>query len=213
MKLVDHVRWHVCEGHERLFRRLPPFSLSLCRVPVFFPRQETENARPPRARGACVLADKRETLELYISILGLDKRDRRESLQPWTLGASRGIGAHGNSWEEDRGRNWMEREREGRRGDGFVVFLLFYRSFWAPLPEKGAKDLDNEERSFWWFRFRKFRRSISQSHAVENVCMGIYSFWQHDDRESFLSVEKLFLKMNFTNPAIILRTCLVELIF
>lgn len=103
-----------------------------------------------------MLADKRETLELYISILGLDKRDTRESLQPWTLGASRGIGAHGNSWEEDRGRNWMEREREGRRGDGFVVFLLFYRSFWAPLPKKEAKDLITKNDLFDDFGFESF---------------------------------------------------------
>lgn len=168
MKLVDHVRWHVCEGHERLFRRLPPFSLSLCRVPVFFPRQETENARPPRARGACVLADKRETLELYISILGLDKRDTRESLQPWTLGASRGIGAHGNSWEEDRGKNWMERERRKKRR-WLCCLSPLLSIVLGPFAQKGSEGSDNEERSFWWFRFRKFRRSISQSHAVENV--------------------------------------------
>lgn len=168
MKLVDHVRWHVCEGHERLFRRLPPFSLSVSLSRVFPPHQETENARPPRARGACVLADKTETLELYISILGLDKRYERTSTTLDSRSFTRRSWlAHGNSfgWEEDRGRNWME--REGR--DGFVVFLLFYRSFWAPLPKRGEGSDNEGDRSFWWFRFQKFRRSISRSHVVESV--------------------------------------------
>lgn len=155
MKLVDHVRWHVCEGHERLFRRLPPFSLSVSLSRVF-PHQETENARPPRARGACVLADKTETLELYISILGLDKRYERTSTTLDSRSfARRSWLAHGNSfgWEEDRGRNWME--REGR--DGFVVFLLFYRSFWAPFAPKGAKDqITKETDPFDDFGFKSF---------------------------------------------------------
>lgn len=87
-----------------------------------------------------MLADKRETLELYISILGLDKRDTRESLQPWTLGASRGIGAHGNSWEEDRGRNWMEREREKEEEE--MALLSFSSSIdrFGPLcPKRGRR--------------------------------------------------------------------------
>lgn len=210
MKLVDHVRWHVCEGHERLFRRLPPFSLSLCRVPVFFPRQETENARPPRARGACVLADKRETLELYISILGLDKRDRRESLQPWTLGASRGIGAHGNSWEEDRGRTWMEREREGRRGDGFVVFLLFYRSFWAPLPEKGAKDLITKNDLFDDFGFESFVDRFLKAmplrmyvweyiHFGNTMIENLFYRWRNFFWKWILRIQRLFCALVSSN--------------
>lgn len=43
-------------------------------------------------------------------------------------------------------------EREGR--DGFVVFLLFYRSFWAP---KGAKDqITKETDPFDDFGFKSF---------------------------------------------------------
>lgn len=95
-----------------------------------------------------MLADKTETLELYISILGLDKRYERTSTTLDSRSfARRSWLAHGNSfgWEEDRGRNWME--REGR--DGFVVFLLFYRSFWAPLPKRVNEGSDNEgDRSF-----------------------------------------------------------------
>lgn len=64
--------------------------------------------------------------------------------------------ARGNSfgWEEDRARNWMEKERERRR-DGFVAFLPFYRPFWAPLPKRGEGS-DNEEDPFDDFGFESF---------------------------------------------------------
>lgn len=61
-----------------------------------------------------MLADKTETLELYISILGLDKRYERKL---YSLGLSELheelVGSREQfRWEEDRARNWMKRERE-----------------------------------------------------------------------------------------------------
>lgn len=104
-----------------------------------------------------MLADKTETLELYISILGLDKRYERKL---YSLGLSELheelVGSREQfRWEEDRARNWIETEREReRRRDGFVAFLPFYRPFWAPLPKRGEGS-DNED-PFDDFGFESF---------------------------------------------------------
>lgn len=168
MKLVDHVRWHVCEGHERLFRRLPPFSLSVSLSRVFS-HQETENARPPRARGACVLADKTETLELYISILGLDKRYERYlyNLGLSELRSEELVGSR----EQFRLGGRSRKELDGERRKRWLCCLSPLLSIvLGPFRPKRGEGSDNEgDRSFWRFRFQKFRRSISRSHVVESV--------------------------------------------
>lgn len=98
--------------------------------------------RPPRARGACVLADKTETLELYISILGLDKRYERKL---YSLGLSELheelVGSREQfRWEEDRARNWIETERE-REEERRLCCLSSSIDRFGPLCPKGAKDL------------------------------------------------------------------------
>lgn len=88
-----------------------------------------------------MLADKTETLELYISILGLDKRYERKL---YSLGLSELheelVGSREQfRWEEDRARNWIETEREReRRRDGFVAFLLL-STVLGPFAQKGRR--------------------------------------------------------------------------
>lgn len=156
MKLVDHVRWHVCEGHERLFRRLPPFSLSLfvvCLSSSLVKRPRTLDHQEQEAPVCWQIREKHWNC-IYRSSVSI--REIRENL--YSLGLSELheelvlTGTVGRKIEE--GIGW--RERKGRRGDGFVVFLLFYRSFWAPLPEKGAKDLITKNDLFDDFGFESF---------------------------------------------------------
>lgn len=94
-----------------------------------------------------MLADKTETLELYISILGLDKRYERKL---YSLGLSELheelVGSREQfRWEEDRARNWIETERE-REGEE-TALLPFFPSIdrFGPLCPKGAKDLITKE--------------------------------------------------------------------
>lgn len=104
-----------------------------------------------------MLADKTETLELYISILGLDKRYERKL---YSLGLSELHEELVGSREQFRlgGRSSKELDRDRERERGGETALLpffFYRPFWAPLPKRGEGS-DNEEDPFDDFGFERF---------------------------------------------------------
>lgn len=105
-----------------------------------------------------MLADKTETLELYISILGLDKRYERKL---YSLGLSELheelVGSREQfRWEEDRARNWIETERE-REGEE-TALLPFFPSIdrFGPLLPKRGEGSDNEGDPFDDFGFERF---------------------------------------------------------
>lgn len=131
MKPVDHVRWHVHEGHDHLFHRATQIVVFLCCL----------TARHQDARGressACVFADKAETLELYISILGFDK-----IREPYSLGLGfTSCCSREQFWPGRRSataRNKRDRNREREREERWFCSLLFTASIVRnrPLPRK-----------------------------------------------------------------------------
>lgn len=94
-----------------------------------------------------MLADKTETLELYISILGLDKRYERKL---YSLGLSELheelVGSREQfRWEEDRARNWIETEREREEERRLCCLSSLLSTVLGPFCPKGAKDLITKE--------------------------------------------------------------------
>lgn len=94
-----------------------------------------------------MLADKTETLELYISILGLDKRYERKL---YSLGLSELheelVGSREQFRLGGRSSKELDRDRERERG-GETALLPFFPSIdrFGPLCPKGAKDLITKE--------------------------------------------------------------------
>lgn len=100
-----------------------------------------------------MFADKTETLELYISILGLDKRYERTltTLELHEELALTGTVSVGRRIEEGIGR----REKE-------EMVLFSSSSFIDRSPKRGGKDLITKETDPFSLDDQKFRRSISK---------------------------------------------------
>lgn len=213
MKLVDHVRWHVCEGHERLFRRLPPFSLSLfvvCLSSSLVKRPRTLDHQEQEAPVCWQIREKHWNC-IYRSSVSI--REIRENL--YSLGLSELheelvlTGTVGRKIEE--GIGWREREKEEEE----MALLSFSSSIdrFGPLcPKRGRRIWITKNDLFDDFGFESFVDRFLKAMPLRMYVWG-YIHFGNTMIENLFYVEKLFLKMNFTNPAIILRTCLVELIF
>lgn len=100
-----------------------------------------------------MFADKTETLELYISILGLDKRYERTltTLELHEELALTGTVSVGRRIEEGIGR----REKE-------EMVLFSSSSFIDRSPKRGGKDLITKETDPFSLDDQKFHRSISK---------------------------------------------------